>query len=220
MVVRWRRREGKQRKSSSNFLKMKIIIGFESSGRVRQAFEKKGHEVWSCDLLPTEIPGNHFQEDFFEVMQRTVDYWDFLIAHPVCTYVCGSGIHWNKRRPERQALTDRAIQDFKKILALPIKKMALENPIGVLSTQVYKPTQIIQPYNFGEDASKATCLWLRGLPRLNGTKYCEPRMIDGKKRWSNQTDSGQNKLGPSEKRWAERSKTYQGIADAMANQWG
>lgn len=102
----------------------------------------------------------------------------------------------------------------------PIPKIAMENPIGCLSTKYRKPDQIIQPYNFGDNASKSTCLWLKGLPLLEKTKFIEPRMINGKPRWANQTDSGQNNLGPSEDRWKERSKTYQGIADAMAIQWG
>lgn len=197
----------------------KILIGFESSGKIRDAFTRLGHDAHSCDLLPSQSPGNHYQANIWEVLATTFNHWDLFIGHPVCTYVYGSGIHWNKRTPGRAEKTLQAVEDFKKLLSFPIPKMVLENPIGVLSTLICKPTQIIQPYQFGEDASKATCLWIRGLPKLNGTNYYPPRMVGDKKRWSNQTDSGQNRLGPSDDRWKERSKTYQGIADAMANQW-
>jgi hypothetical protein len=200
-----------------------VLIGFESSGRVRDAFAAKGHNAASCDLLPSEAPGNHYQCDIFELLDKTLDFWDLFIFHPPCTFVCGSGIHWNKRRPERAVKTQEAIEFAKRLWTLPFKKGVMENPVGVLSSVIGKP-QVIQPYNFGEDASKATCLWLRGLPRLNGTSYFPPRVVqyNGKevKRWSNQTDSGQNRLAPSEDRWKERSRTYLGIAKAMADQWG
>lgn len=142
-----------------------------------------------------------------------------MIAHPPCTYLTVSGLHWNKRNPERAALTEEALDFVRLLLDAPIKHIALENPIGCISSRIRPPDQIIQPYQFGEDASKATCLWLKNLPPLQHTKYVEPRIVDGKKRWSNQTDSGQNRLGPSPDRWKIRSKTYQGIADAMADQW-
>jgi hypothetical protein len=142
------------------------------------------------------------------------DGWDLMIAHPPCTYLASSGLHWNKRRPEREAQTEEAL-DFVLMLAnAPIGKIAIENPIGCLSTRWRKPDQIIQPWMFGEDASKSTCLWLRGLPKLNPTNVIK------KERYANQTPSGQNKLGPSPDRWKERSKTYLGIASAMAEQWG
>lgn len=143
-----------------------------------------------------------------------------MIAHPPCTYLCSSGLHWNSRVPERQQKTEEAIEFVKELLAAPIPHIALENPVGCLSSRLRKPDQIIQPYEFGEDASKKTCLWLKNLPLLVPTKYVEPRIVNGKPRWSNQTDSGQNKLPPSKDRWAKRSITYQGIADAMAKQWG
>lgn len=143
-----------------------------------------------------------------------------MIAHPPCTYLTVSGLHWNKRQPERAQLTEEALRFVQQLLDAPIPRIALENPVGCISTRIRRPDQIIQPYNFGEDASKSTCLWLKGLPLLESTGYFPPRMVGGKPRWSNQTDSGQNKLGPSEDRWKERSRTYQGIADAMAAQWG
>jgi hypothetical protein len=143
-----------------------------------------------------------------------------MIAHPPCTYLCSSGLHWNKKRPERAKMTLDALEFVQLLLDAPIPKIALENPIGVISTQIRKPDQTVQPYQFGHDASKATCLWLKNLPLLQPTQEIPPRMIDGKPRWSNQTDSGQNKLPPSKDRWKIRSTTYLGIAEAMARQWG
>lgn len=161
--------------------------------------------------------GGHYQGNVLDILNQG---FDLMIAHPPCTYICSSGLHWNKKRPERQIETDLAVEFCKMLMNAPIPKIAMENPIGCLSTKYRKPDQIIQPYNFGDNASKSTCLWLKGLPLLEKTKFIEPRMINGKPRWANQTDSGQNNLGPSEDRWKERSKTYQGIADAMAIQWG
>lgn len=197
---------------------MKVLIGCEFSGRVRDAFRTRGHDAWSCDLLPAEgDPTYHRQQDVLTLLDEG---WDLAIFHPPCTYLCGSGLHWNKRRPERARLTEDALDFVSKLLNAPIGKIALENPIGILSTRIRRPDQIIQPYQFGEDASKATCLWLKDLPHLQETKRVPPRVVDGKKRWANQTDSGQNRLGPSDDRWKLRSATYQGIADAMAAQWG
>lgn len=197
---------------------MKILIACEFSGVVREAFRKRGHDAWSCDLLPTEQPGNHFQKDVRELLG--VD-WDLMIAHPPCTYVCASGIHWNSRRPERAELTRQAVEFAKALWQSDIPMIALENPIGILSRaeNLGKPSQIIQPHQFGHDASKATCLWLKGLPKLVPTSAISPRIIEGKKRWGNQTDSGQNKLPPSLDSWKLRSETYSGIAEAMAEQW-
>lgn len=146
--------------------------------------------------------------------------WDLLIAHPPCTYLCSSGLHWNNKVSGRQEKTEEALVFVRALLDAPVEKIALENPIGCISSQIRKPDQIIQPWQFGHDASKATCLWLKGLPLLKPTKIIEPRIVNGKQRWANQTDSGQNKLGPSKNRWKERSRTYQGIANAMAEQWG
>ena len=200
----------------------------EFSGVVREAFLAKGHDAWSCDLLPAEDGSTrHYQCDvrylLHELVMRidgTFGPWDLMIAHPPCTYLTVSGLHWNKRRPERAAATEEAIEFVRQLLQAPIPRIALENPVGIISTRIRRPDQIIQPYEFGHDASKRTSLWLKGLPLLWPTAYVEPRLVDGKPRWSNQTDSGQNRLGPSEDRWKLRSVTYQGIADAMAEQWG
>ena len=224
---------------------MKVLVACEYSGRVRDAFIKRGHDAMSCDLLPTETPGPHYQGDVRDILG---DGWDLMICHPDCTYLCSSGLHWNKRgrmvdgRP-RSELTEEALKFVQTLLDAPIEKIALENPIGCISTRIRKPDQYIHPYQFGEDASKKTCLWLKGLEPLKGTKYIEPRWVccgipldvdsvgmygcancngDGwpLPRWANQTDGGQNKLGPGEDRWKGRSRTYQGWADAMADQWG
>lgn len=196
---------------------MRVLVACEYSGRVRDAFAAMGHDAMSCDLLPTNAPGEHYQGDIFNIID---DGWDLMIAHPPCTYLCSSGLHWNKRIDGRQALTDEALAFVKRLLDAPIERIALENPIGCISSQIRKPDQTIQPYQFGHDASKSTCLWLKNLPVLKPTKLIAPRIVDGKKRWANQTDSGQNKLPPSADRWKIRSETYQGIADAMAAQWG
>lgn len=152
------------------------------------------------------------------VIDGTVKHgWDLAIFHPDCTYLSVSGLHWNKRRPERAALTEKALDFVRKLIACKIPRWAIENPIGCISTKIRKPDQIIQPWQFGEDASKATCLWLKGLPPLKHTN-----VLPGGKgaRRANQTASGQNKLGPSPERAMLRAKTYQGIAEAMADQWG
>lgn len=196
---------------------MRVLIACEYSGRVRDAFRERGHDAMSCDLLPTEVDGPHYQGDVFDIID---DGWDLMIAHPPCTYLCSSGLHWNKRRPERAALTEEALVFVQRLMDAPIKRMAIENPIGCIGTRIRKPDQIIQPWMFGDDASKATCLWLNGLMPLYPTQMVEPRIVDGKKRWGNQTDSGQNKLPPSDDRWKIRSETYIGIARAMAAQWG
>ena len=142
------------------------------------------------------------------------DGWDTMIAHPPCTYLAGSGLHWNTRVPGRAALTEEALEFVRLLLTAPIPRIALENPIGCISSRIRKPDQIIQPWWFGEDASKATCLWLKGLPLL------KPTDIIRKARYANQTPSGQNKLGPSADRAKLRSLTYMGVAEAMASQWG
>lgn len=196
---------------------MRVLIACEYSGRVRDAFIARGHEAMSCDLLPTDAPGPHYQGDVRDVLQYS---WDLMIAHPPCTYLCSSGLHWNKRVPGRQELTEQALDFVRFLLDAPITRIALENPIGCIGTRIRKAEQTIQPWQFGHDASKATCLWLKNLPLLKPTKIVPPRVIDGKKRWGNQTDSGQNKLSPSDDRWKIRSETYAGIAEAMADQWG
>lgn len=195
---------------------MRVLVACEFSGTVRDAFIAAGHDAMSCDLLPTDMPGPHYHGDVRNVMYSE---WDLMIAHPPCTYLCSSGLHWNKRRPERAAQTEAALEFVRMLLDASIPRIALENPIGCISTRIRKPNQIIQPHQFGHDASKATCLWLKGLPPLRPTKMVEPRIVDGRPRWKNQTDSGQNKLSPSSDRWAIRSATYPGIAAAMAAQW-
>lgn len=194
----------------------RILIACEFSGIVRDAFSARGWDAWSCDLLPTEQPGQHIQGDALAVL---ADGWDMMIAHPPCTYLCSSGLHWNKRRPERAKQTEEALEFVRRLLNAPIARIALENPIGCIATRIRPADQIVQPWQFGHDASKATCLWLKGLPELRSTRLIQARIVAGKRRWANQTDSGQNKLGPSVDRWALRSLTYPGIAQAMAEQW-
>ena len=196
---------------------MKILIACEYSGRVRDAFIRAGHDAMSCDLLPTDVPGPHYQGDVTDILH---DGWDLMVAHPPCTYLSVSGMHWTTRGLRDPQLTEDALAFVRLLLDAPIERIALENPISVISSRIRKPDQIITPYMFGHDASKKTCLWLKNLPPLMPTSMVEPRIVNGKKRWGNQTDSGQNKLPPSEDRWKIRSETYQGIADAMADQWG
>lgn len=171
----------------------------------------------SCDLLPTDSPGPHYRGSVLDILD---DGWDLMIAHPPCTYLSVSGMHWTTRGLRDPKLTEDALDFVKILLNAPIKKIALENPVSVISSKIRKPDQIIQPFEYGHDASKKTCLWLKNLPHLIKTNFIEPRIINGKKVWGNQADSGQNKLPPSKERWKIRSKTYQGIADAMADQWG
>lgn len=192
---------------------MRVLIGCERFGRVRDAFLKRGHDAWSCDLVAAS--GQHLQMDVFEAIGA--GGWDLGIFFPDCTYVCGSGLHWNKRRPERAAKTEEAISFFVRLYNSPIPKVALENPVGCLSTRFRKPDQIIHPWQFGEDASKATCIWKRGLPDLIPTNILPGGRLA---RRANQTPSGQNKLGPSPERAMLRAMTYIGIAEAMADQWG
>ena len=197
---------------------MKVLVACEYSGTVRDAFIRAGHYAASCDILPSESPlGDHYQCSVLDILDHG---WDLMIAHPPCTYLCSSGLHWNKRKPERAQQTEEALDFVRLLLDAPIPKIALENPIGCISTRIRKPTQTIQPYHFGDDASKSTCLWLKGLPLLLPTDFVEPRIVNGKRRWANQTDSGQNRLPPSPDRWKIRSETYVGIAEAMAKQWG
>jgi hypothetical protein len=223
---------------------MKVLVACEYSGAVRDAFAARGHDAWSCDLLPTDKPGQHIQGDVCEVLG---DGWDLMIAHPPCTYLCSSGLHWNKRVPGRNALTHDAMLFVFNLMGIGfidhgIPRIALENPIGCISSKYRKPDQVIQPWQFGHDASKATCLWLKGLPKLEPSGCVPPRLVCcgavlpdavgkygcpncngkhvAKPRWANQTNGGQNKLPPSPDRWKLRSVTYQGIAAAMAEQWG
>lgn len=190
---------------------MRVLVACEYSGRVREAFRKLGHDAWSCDIIPADDNSPyHYQCDVREVLDKG---WDLMIAHPPCTYLASSGLHWNKRIAGRQEKTEEALEFIQLLMNAPIERIAIENPIGCISSRIRKPEQIIQPWQFGEDASKSTCLWLKNLPKL------QPTNIIKKERYANQTASGQNNLPPSKDRWKLRSTTYQGIADAMANQW-
>jgi site-specific DNA-cytosine methylase len=196
---------------------MKVLVACEYSGTVRNAFTVRGHDAMSCDLLPTESPGPHYQGDVRDIL---ADGWDLMIAHPPCQYLSVSGMHWTTRGLRDPKLTEDALDFVRLLMNAPIKKICVENPVSIISSQIRKPDQIINPYEFGHDASKKTCLWLIGLPPLTATDYISPRDINGRKRWGNQCDRGQNKLGPSDDRWKLRSTTYPGIATAMASQWG
>lgn len=184
---------------------MKILIACEYSGRVREAFNARGHEAWSCDLIPSDDGSIfHWTEDWRRAFER--QRWDLVIAFPPCTDICNSGSRWwvHKRQDGSQA---KAMEFFMEFTRLPCR-WAIENPVGLMSSHYRKPDQIIQPWQFGHGETKATCLWLNGLPTLKPTKVVngrEPRI-----HW----------MAPSKDRWKERSRTYQGIADAMAEQWG
>lgn len=205
------------------------LIACECSGAIRSRMRSMGIEAWSCDLKPAEDGSPfHIQGDVTAVLN---DGWAGMIAHPECKYLCGSGLHWNSRgkmvdgRP-RSELTEEARQFALLLWNAPIPLIALENSVGILSRpeNLGKPSQIVQPYQFGDDASKATCWWLKGLPKLSLGQRFPGRLVEwnGKtvERWSNQTDSGQNALAPSASRSADRARTYPGIADAVASQWG
>ena len=196
---------------------MKVLVACEYSGTVRDAFIAAGHDAMSCDLLPTDVPGPHYQGDVTDILG---DGWDLMVAHPPCTYLSVSGMHWTTRGLRDPKLTEDALAFVRLLMNAPIPRIAIENPVSVISSRIRKPDQIIQPHEYGHDASKKTCLWIKGLPLLVPTQHVEPRIVNGKKRWGNQCDSGQNKLGPSDDRWKIRSATFQGIAAAMAEQWG
>ena len=196
---------------------MRVLVACEYSGTVRDAFRARGHDAVSCDLLPSDAPGPHYQGPVQDIID---DGWDLMIAHPPCTYLSVSGMHWTTRGLRDPQLTENALAFVRMLMDAPVPRIAIENPVSVISTRIRKPDQIITPSQFGHDASKKTCLWLKGLPLLRPTEIVEPRIIGGRKRWGNQTDSGQNKLPPSKDRWKIRSATYAGIAAAMADQWG
>ena len=182
---------------------MKVLVACEFSGVVREAFRKRGHDAWSCDYLDSEIPGNHYRGP---VEMGTLELgWDLMIAHPPCTHLAVSGARWFKEKRTEQAL---AIQFFRHLANAPINKICIENPISIMSTILQKPTQIIQPWMFGHGETKATCLWLKNLEPLEPTKIVEGR------------EARIHKMPPSKDRWKNRSRTYQGIANAMAEQWG
>lgn len=181
---------------------MKVLVACEYSGTVRDAFIAKGHDAMSCDLLPTDAPGPHYQGDVSDILG---DGWDLMIAHPPCTHLAVSGARWFKNKKLEQG---EAIDFFMKLLLAPIPKICVENPISIMSTCWGKPNQIIQPWQFGHGETKATCLWLMGLPMLTPTNIVEGR------------EARVHKLPPSPDRWKLRSTTYKGIAAAMADQWG
>ena len=183
----------------------KVLVACEYSGAVRDAFLAMGHDAMSCDLLPTDVPGPHYQGDVFDIIG---DGWDLMIAHPPCTYLCVSGIHWNTSRPERKIHTESALDFFQRLLNAPIPHIALENPVSVASSRIRPPDQTIQPWQFGHGETKATCLWLKNLPQLQPTNIVSGR------------ENRIHKMAPSKDRWKLRSATYPGIAQAMAQQWG
>lgn len=186
------------------------MVACEFSGVVRDAFLRRGISAISCDYLPSRSPGPHIIGD---IRDQNLSEYDLLIAFPPCTHLAVSGARWFKDKKQEQ---EEALNFIRFLLGAPVAKIALENPIGIISSRIRKPDQIIQPWQFGHPESKATCLWLKDLPPLQPTKILEK---PAKGYWDNQTPSGQNKLGPSATRWMERSKTYQGIAEAMAEQW-
>lgn len=195
---------------------MKVLVGCEESGVVREAFRKRGHNAWSCDLVPSRQQGQHIQANILDVLNYG---WDLAIFHTPCTYLSNSGVHWLHRRPERWELMRQDALLFKACMDANIPMIANENPIMhkyAIEIIGRKHDQLIQPWMFGEPESKATCLWLKNLPRLVETNRLNKPKCGY---WNNQTPSGQNKLPPSPTRQRDRSVTYQGIADAMATQW-
>jgi len=181
---------------------MRILVACEFSGTVRDAFIARGHDAMSCDLEPTDKPGPHYKGDVMDVIN---DGWDLMVAHPPCTHLAVSGARWFKNKQKEQA---EALEFVRILLDSKIDKIALENPISIISSRIKKPSQVIQPWQFGHGETKATCLWLKNLPLLKPTNVVEGR------------EQRIHKMPPSKDRWKLRSATFQGIADAMANQWG
>jgi len=181
---------------------MKVLVACEYSGTVRDAFLAAGHIALSCDLLPSDAPGPHLQGDVREVLEMG---WDLMIAHPPCTHLAVSGARWFHLKQQEQ---QEALRFVRMLLEAPIPRIALENPVSIISSRIRKPNQTIQPWQFGHGETKATCLWLKNLPPLEPTN-----IVDGR-------EARIHRMPPSPTRWKERSKTYQGIADAMAQQWG
>jgi hypothetical protein len=196
---------------------MRVLVACEFSGIVREAFRARGHDAWSCDLLPTEIPSDfHIQNDVRLFLDAD---WDLMIAHPPCTYLANSGERWMKDNPDRQRQRREAVEFVLSLWNAPIPKIAIENPIGHLSTSWRKPDQIIQPFQFGHSEWKSTCLWLKNLPALAPTNLVEPdsRVGGGKK--PGRISSRIHRLPKGPERPKERSRTYKGIAEAMAEHW-
>jgi len=211
----------------------RVLIGYSCCEKTADAFAAHGHDVWTCDLLESRGWHHHLQMDVWDAIENHGP-WDFAVLHPMCTYLTcsaawafGDGPYHQKVKPgtivgeARREARREALDNFSRLLSLPFP-VAIENPgTSFVSKAIRKPSQIIQPHQFGDDASKATGLWLSdGVPLLVPTQYVAPRIVDGRPRWENQTASGQNRLSPSENRWLERSKTYPGIAAAMGEQWG
>jgi len=181
---------------------MRVLVACEFSGIVRDAFRSRGHDAVSCDLLDSEAPGPHRQCEVLGILEEP---WDLMIAHPPCTYLAISGARWFRQRRREQEL---ALDFVQELLDAPIPRIALENPVSVISTRIRKPDQIIHPWQFGHPETKATCLWLKGLPALRPTEVVEGRA------------TRVHHCPPGPERWKHRSRTYQGIAAAMAAQWG
>ena len=181
---------------------MRVLIACEFSGTVRDAFRRLGHDALACDLLPTEAPGPHHQGDVRDVLG---DGWDLMVAHPPCTHLAVSGARWFKDKRAEQA---EALAFVRLLMDAPIERIAIENPVSVISTRIRKPEQIVHPWQFGHGERKATCLWLKGLQSLVPTNIVEGR------------EARIHRMPPGPDRWKKRSLTYQGIADAMAEQWG
>ena len=181
---------------------MRVLVACEMSGRVRDAFIKRGHDAMSCDLLPSESQGLHYQGDVRDIID---DDWDLMIAHPPCTHLAVSGARWFKDKIEEQ---NEALEFVRFLMDAPIDKICIENPISIISSKIRKPDQIIQPWQFGHGETKSTCLWLKNLPKLTATN-----IVDGR-------ENRIHKMAPSKMRSIDRSRTYIGIAEAMASQWG
>lgn len=194
---------------------MRVLVACEYSGTVREAFKARGHDAWSCDLLPTDRPGQHVQGDVLAILDQG---WDLMIAHPPCTHLAVSGARWFKEKPEKAELQREGLWFVWELMHANIPRICIENPVSVISSKIRKPDQIIQPWMFGHEATKTTCLWLKGLTHLT------PTQIVGKGE-RHVTKSGKSlpkwyNLPPSEDRWKIRSTTFEGIAEAMAAQWG
>ena len=195
---------------------MKVLVACEYSGIVRDAFTAKGHDAWSCDILPTESEGNHIQDD---ILKHLDNNWDLMIAHPPCTHLAVSGARWFSSGHKPISLQLESLEFVKKLMNAPINKIAVENPVSVISTKIKKPTQIIQPFHYGHKVRKTTCLWLKNLPQLIPTNIVEPEMITKNGYTMSKFHYDTFRL-PSSIRGKVRSRFYEGIAEAMADQWG
>lgn len=194
---------------------MNVLVGCEYSGVVREAFRKLGHNAWSCDFLPAEDGSPYHQQCDLRLLTNSRS-WDLAIFHPTCTFLTNSGERWMKSNPDRQIARAEAVEFVKWLAGLPIDKIAIENPIGHLSTAWRKPDQIIQPWQFGHMETKSTCLWLKNLPKLTPTNDVHEEMM----KLSLAERSRVHWMPPGPDRWKERSRTYQGWGNAMAEQWG